>query len=106
MTAEEQRAIYAAIHKVQLSVLKDNQEKHEGVLDRIHNLAEAVQEHNGVKDMVKENANAIKVTSGCMKDHMTVHKTLDKQKSGVFFKATTVVAILIAAAAAFISALT
>lgn len=105
MTIEEQKAIYDAIHKVELAVLKDNQAKHEDTLERIHKLAETVKEHNGIKSKVTENLKDIKECKSKMDEHITYHKAEQKQKGTAFYKFTTIVALLIAATAAVIAAI-
>lgn len=64
MTSEEQKAIYNEIHLVEVRLMKDNEDKHNDVIDKIHQLSLNVKEHNGIKKLALNNKEDIDKNCG------------------------------------------
>jgi len=82
MTVEEQKAIYKEMHQMEVRLMKDNAEKHEDVINLIHELALTVKEHNGVKAIAEKNREDIACNKKGIDKIFSIINTWDGIKVG------------------------
>jgi len=79
----EQKAIYDEMHKMELRLMKDNEDKRNDVIEKIHSLAIMVKAHNGVRDIVEKNSDGIVCNKTGINGLFNILNKLEGIKDGV-----------------------